>query len=142
MSTRRTAKIAQAIRQVVSSCILFELRDPRIKNVTVIDAEVGHDLRTAKIHVSVMGDPGVQHRALQGLDSARGFLQAKIADQLQLRYTPVLTFALDDGVKRSIEVSRLLRDLEHEQSDGSAPEADDDYQLDDSSTSTEESNVD
>lgn len=110
MSTRRNAKIAQALRQVVSSVILMELRDPRIANVTVLGTEVAHDLRTAKVFVSVLGSPGQQRLALQGLNSARGFLQSRIADELQLRYTPVLNFVLDQGVKRSIEVSRTLRD--------------------------------
>lgn len=115
MSTRRTARIAQAVRHVVSNAVLFELRDPRIQNVTVIGVDVAPDLRTAKVRVSVMGDDRVQRRALQGLSSAHGFLQSLIADELQLRYTPVLSFALDAGVKNSIAVSRLLRALDEEQ---------------------------
>jgi ribosome-binding factor A len=115
MSTRRTARIAQAVRHVVSNAVLFELRDPRIQNVTVIGVDVAPDLRTAKVRVSVMGDDRVQRRALQGLNSAHGFLQSLIADELQLRYTPVLSFALDAGVKNSIAVSRLLRALDEEQ---------------------------
>jgi ribosome-binding factor A len=78
--------------------------------VTVLGTEVADDLRTAKVFVTVMGTAGEQHRAVHGLNSARGFLQSRIADELQLRYTPVLTFVLDQGVKRSIEVSRALRD--------------------------------
>jgi len=114
MSTRRTAKIAQAVRHVVSNAVLFELRDPRIQNVTVIGVDVAPDLRSAKVRVSVMGDDKAQRRALQGLSSAHGFLQALIADELQLRYTPVLSFELDEGVKNSIAVSRLLRALDEE----------------------------
>jgi len=109
MSTRRNAKIAQALRQVVSSVVLLELRDPRVEHVTVLGTEVADDLKTAKVFVTVMGTAGEQRRALHGLESARGFLQSRIADELQLRYTPVLTFVLDQGVKRSIEVSRALR---------------------------------
>jgi ribosome-binding factor A len=124
MSTRRTARIAQAVRHVVSNAVLFELRDPRIQNVTVIGVDVAPDLRTAKVRVSVLGDDKVQHRAVQGLNSAHGFLQSLIADELQLRYTPVLSFVLDQGVKNSIVVSRMLRALEEERG-GSAPAADD-----------------
>lgn len=123
MSTRRTAKIAQAVRHVVSNAVLFELRDPRIQNVTVIGVDVAPDLRTAKVRVSVMGDDKAQHRAVQGLNSAHGFLQALIADELQLRYTPVLTFVLDLGVKNSIAVSQMLRALDEERG-GPAPAAD------------------
>ncbi len=116
MSTRRTAKVAEAIREVVSSTILFELRDPRVKHVTVLHVEVTGDLRNAKVSVSVMGDEREQALTLHGLESARGFLQSKIAERLDLRYTPVLTFQLDQGVKRSIEASRILRELADESS--------------------------
>ena len=58
-----------------------------------------------------MGDEKTQKLTLHGLQSARGFLQAKIAEGLQLRYTPILQFQLDQGVKRSIEASRLLREV-------------------------------
>ncbi|MEX0585721.1 MAG: 30S ribosome-binding factor RbfA [Pirellulales bacterium] len=109
MSTRRNAKIAQAIRQVVSSVVLQELRDPRVEHVTVLGAEVAEDLRSAKVFVSVMGSAGAQRLAMHGLESSRGFVQSRIAAELQLRYTPVLSFALDQGVKQSAEVSRALR---------------------------------
>lgn len=110
MSTRRNAKIAQAIRQVVSSVILIELRDPRIAQVTVLGTEVAEDLRSAKIFVSVMGSDSAQRLAVQGLNAARGFLQSRIADELKLRQTPILSFVLDQGVKHSIQVARLLRE--------------------------------
>jgi ribosome-binding factor A len=86
------------------------LRDPRVKNVTVLGAEAAPDLRTAKVFVSVMGDAKQQSLCLHGLESARGFIQAKLADRLQTRYTPVLKFVLDPAVKRSVETSRLLRE--------------------------------
>ncbi len=114
MNTRRTRKVAEAIREVVSSAILFELRDPRIQNVTVLSVEIAADLRTAKVYVSVMGEATQQSLTMHGLESSRGFLQRQIADKLQLRYTPVITFVLDHGVKKSIEASRILRELQDE----------------------------
>lgn len=112
MKTRRTAKVAEAIRQVVSSAILFEMRDPRVKNVTVLHVEVPVDLRTAKVYVSILGDEKEEALSLKGLESARGWIQSRIADELQLRLTPVLTFVADRGVKKSIEVSRMLKELQ------------------------------
>lgn len=110
MNSRRLARAAEAVREVASTTILFELRDPRIKQVTVLGAEVAKDMRTAKVYVSVMGDPKQQSLAMHGLESARGYIQAKIAERLDTRYTPVLRFVLDQGVKKSIEASRLLRE--------------------------------
>ncbi len=112
MNSRRTAKMSQAIREQVSSSILFAVKDPRVQHVTVIEVEMSPDLQNAKIYVSIMGDEATQKLCLHGLNSARGFLQSKIADRLKTRYTPLLTFALDDGVKRSFETARLLEELE------------------------------
>ncbi len=120
MNSRRTAKLAQAIREVVSSAILFHLKDPRVKNVTVTNAEVSGDLRNAKIYVSVMGDESVQSLSLHGLNSARGFLQSKVAERLQTRYTPILKFVLDTGVQRSFEASRLIDQALHGTTDAEA----------------------
>ncbi len=114
MGNRRTAKVAEAIREVVSSTILFELRDPRIQQVTVLSVEVPNDLRTAKVHVSVMGNESEQRLTMSGLDAARGFLQGKVGDRVNLRFTPILSFELDEGVKKSVEASRILRELAEE----------------------------
>src|SRR4051812_22344625 len=111
MSSRRLLKAAEAIREVVSMAILAELRDPRVRNVTVLHVDVAPDMRTAKIHVSIMGDETKQNLALRGLQSAAGFLQSKIASQLDTRYTPRLTFMLDQGVKKSIEIAQLLKQV-------------------------------
>ncbi|MBI1345445.1 30S ribosome-binding factor RbfA [bacterium] len=111
MTTRRLAKAAEAIRETVASTVLFELRDPRVKNVTILNAEAAPDMRTAKVYVSIMGTPKEQSLCMHGLESAKGFIQAKLADRLQTRYTPVLTFVLDPAVKKSIEASRLLREV-------------------------------
>jgi len=91
--------------------ILAELKDPRIQDVTVTHVEASGDLRHAKVHVSVMGEEGKQQLSLRGLQHAAGYLQSKVADRLETRYTPRLTFVLDQGVKKSIEVARILREV-------------------------------
>ena len=112
MNSRRMAKASEAIRETVSTVVLFNLRDPRIKNVTVLSADVSPDLRAAKIYVSVMGDAKAQTLSMHGLDSARGFIQSKIADRLQTKNTPIIRFVLDPSVKKSIEVSRALQEAD------------------------------
>jgi ribosome-binding factor A len=111
MTSRRTQKAAEAIREVVSMAILTELKDPRVANVTVTYVEVTPDMRQAKIHVSIMGDETKQNLTLRGLQSAAGFLQTKVAKRIDTRYTPRLEFMLDLGVKRSIEISRILAEV-------------------------------
>ncbi len=111
MTTRRVLKAAEAIREVVSMAILTDLRDPRIQGVTVTFVEVTGDMRTAKVHVSVMGDESAQKLCLQGLRSSAGFLQQKVSKRIDTRYTPVIRFELDMGVKNSIAIARMLGDV-------------------------------
>ncbi len=100
--------MAQAIREVVSNAILFEMADPRVRSVTVLSVDVASDLRNATIHVSVMGSESEQKLALKGLRHGAGFIQSRVAARLQTRFTPILSFKLDDSVKKSVEISRLI----------------------------------
>lgn len=119
------AKVAEAVREIVSTVVLFELKDPRVKNVTVLRADVSPDLRNAKVYVSVMGDEKTQSLTMHGLNSARGFIQSKIADRLQTRYTPVLQFVSDPGVKLSVQTSAVIREtLSKDAAEDSGSEAD------------------
>jgi ribosome-binding factor A len=117
MTSRRVQKAAEAIREVVSMAILADLKDPRIRDVTVTYVEVSGDMRQAKIHVSVMGDDTKQQLSLRGLQNAAGFLQSKVARRIDTRYTPRLVFVLDLGVKRSIEISQILQSVLPERAD-------------------------
>ncbi len=91
--------------------ILTQVRDPRVRNVTVTGVEMDADMRGATIRVSVMGDEAKQTLALRGLANSAGFLQAQIADRIETRYTPRLKFELDGGVKKSIEIARMLAEV-------------------------------
>ncbi len=111
MSSRRVLKAAQAIREVVSTSILTDLRDPRVENVTVTFVEVSGDMRQARVHVSIMGEDSNTTQILKGLTSAAGFLQRKIANRIESRYTPKLQFVLDQGQKNSLAVTRILDEV-------------------------------
>jgi ribosome-binding factor A len=111
MTSRRIQKAAEAIREVVSMAILTDLKDPRVQDVTVTYVEVSPDMRQAKVHVSVMGDETKQNLSLRGLQNGAGFLQSKVAKRIDARYTPRLAFVLDLGVKRSIEISKILQSV-------------------------------
>ena len=119
MSSRRLLKAAEAIRGVVSMAILTELRDPRVQNVTVVGVEVTPDMREAKVLVSVMGSEAQQRTVLKGLQNSVGFLQSKIADRIETRYIPRLSFVIDDGVKKSVAVQQILEQIAKER-DGKA----------------------
>ena len=110
MKSHRLARIAEVVREVAANTILFDLKDPRVKNVTVTRAEVSADLQHAKIYVSVMGSEKEQRGTMIGLRSAAGYVQTKVATRLTTRFVPHVTFVLDEGVKKSIEVARLIHE--------------------------------
>lgn len=110
MKSHRLARVAEVVRETAANAILFDIKDPRVKGVTVTRAEVSADLQHAKVFVSVMGTEKEQSLTMHGLKSAAAFVQTKIADRLTSRYVPHVTFVLDEGVKKSIEIMRILRE--------------------------------
>jgi ribosome-binding factor A len=111
MSSRRVLKAAQAIREVVSMAIIADLKDPRIKDVTVTLVEVAPDMRQAKVHVSVMGDETKQGLCIRGLQSSAGYLQQKVGNRIDTRYTPRIQFVLDQGIQHALLVTRILEEV-------------------------------
>ncbi|MGB7324793.1 MAG: 30S ribosome-binding factor RbfA [Rubripirellula sp.] len=120
MSSRRLLKAAEAIREVVASSILTEMRDPRVRDVTVVGVKVTPDMREATVSISVMGEETQQNLCLRGLQNAAGFLQSKIAARIDTRYTPRLQFKVDRGVQQSLAVGEILEKIKRERDQESA----------------------
>jgi ribosome-binding factor A len=112
MKSHRLARVSEVAREVAAEAILFEVKDPRVKMVTVTRAEVSADLQHCKIFVSVMGSEKDAKLTLHGLTSAAGFVQSKLAKRLTTRYVPHVQFILDEGLKKAAEVARLLKEAE------------------------------
>ena len=105
----------EAMREVLSSALADNLKDPRIGFVTVTAVETNPDLRHARVFVSVLGDDDARQRGLDGLRSAAGYLQGRVGTELRLKRTPTLEFRYDESIDTGIRVSTLLE----EEDDGS-----------------------
>lgn len=141
--SRRLLKAAEAIREVVAQSILTDLRDPRVRDVTVIGVEVSPDMREAKVSVSVMGDENQKQLSIRGLQNSAGFLQSKIANRLDTRYTPRLRFELDRGQENAMTVQEILARIKREQQEdarisGAGTEVSEDHDGDDVEHSVDE----
>jgi ribosome-binding factor A len=136
LSSRRVLKAAQAIREVVSMAILTDLKDPRVKNVTVTFVEVSADLRHAKVHVSVMGDEKKQELCLKGLRHAAGFLQQRVGNRIDTRYTPRVQFVLDKGIENATAVTRILNEVLPKEPEATDDEEPDKTEIQDVTAST------
>lgn len=124
MKSHRLARVAEAIREVAANTILFEIKDPRVNNVTVTRAEVSADLLYAKVYVSILGSEKQQRLAMHGLEHAAGFVQKKLGERMTTRVTPHVTFVLDEGVKKSLAVSRILAEEKAKRGEVADAEAD------------------
>jgi ribosome-binding factor A len=106
----RMRRVNAAVREVLSETV-GELKDPRIGFVTVTGVETSSDLRAARVYVSVLGSDRKRRQTLAGLEAAHGVLQARIARELRLKRTPLLTFEYDDSVERGVRMSHLIDEL-------------------------------
>ncbi len=119
MKTHRLARVSEVIREVAAETILFQIRDPRVKHTTVTRVETAGDLQHAKVYVSIMGSEAQQAKGVVALQNAAGFIQSKLAKRLATRFLPTLSFHLDEGIKKSIEVARIL--MEEKRRSGELP---------------------
>ena len=101
-------RVNEAVREVLSARIAEGFSDPRIGFVTLTSVETSPDLRHARVYVSVLGDETERERTLAGLTASHGLLQARIAAEMRIKYTPTLTFHYDDGPERGVRVAQLL----------------------------------
>jgi ribosome-binding factor A len=104
----RMRRVNEVMREVIGSAIATELEDPRIGFVTVTSVETSPDLRSARVHVSVLGSEAERAATLAGLQSSHGVLQARIAREMRIKRTPTLSFHYDETPERGVRVSRLL----------------------------------
>ncbi len=112
MRSDRLRRVDEAMREVLSDAVTKEIKDPRVGFVTVTAVDTASDLRHAKVYISVLGDEGVRQRSLDGLRSAHGFLQRRVADELRIKHTPTLEFLYDDTLDRGLRIEALLQQEE------------------------------
>ena len=108
---KRADRVAGLIQEELSRLLLREVKDPRLRQVTITAIRVSADLRHARVCFTGPVRPGGCEEALLGLRSATGFLRGLLGRALRLRYAPELTFEVDDSVERSLHVAALLKQV-------------------------------
>jgi ribosome-binding factor A len=116
-SSRRPEQVAETLRQVIADALTREVRDPRVGFVTLTGVLVTNDLSHARIMVTVPGEEADKTRALEGLQSAAGFLRSRAARSLTTRSVPELHFELDRGLEHAARINELLNDIRREGQD-------------------------
>jgi ribosome-binding factor A len=116
-SSRRPEQVGETLRQVITDALAREVRDPRVGFVTVTAVLVTNDLSHARVMVSVPGEDSDKTRALEGLQSAAGFLRSRAARTLTTRSVPELHFELDRGLEHAARINELLNTIRREDQD-------------------------
>lgn len=112
MASNRIGRINEEIQRELSA-LLRNLKDPRVQNtmISITRVDTTPDLRYAKVYVSFLESDRAQE-AMKGLKSAGGFLRRALGQNLQLRYTPELTWSLDDSITYGAHMLELINSLE------------------------------
>jgi len=112
--TTRTERLGELVKEIVSKILREDVNDPRIGFVSITDVEFTEDLKFAKIYVSIYGDEEARKVAMAGLKSATRFIRANLAEKLELRTMPDITFIRDDSIERGSRVLALMETLNKE----------------------------
>ncbi len=105
----RMTRVNDEIAKEMASIIRGELKDPRIGVITsVLRVETTQDLKYCKVFISVLGNDEEKANVMKGLKSASGYIRHLLAERINLRITPELSFKLDDSVEYGIKMSKLI----------------------------------
>ena len=106
---RRTERVSALLHEEIGRLLLEGLHDPRLgQMVTVTKVEISSDLSIASVLVTVLGNADDAREAMEGLNSANGFLRRELGQRLKLKKTPELRFALDASIEEGDRVLALL----------------------------------
>jgi len=114
MTTQRSERVQEALRQEISRIVQNELKDPRLGFLTITRVELTKDLRYARIYFSVLGEVKDKRLALKGLTSAKGYIKNLISDRIKLRFMPEIEFKIDESFEHTKEIYDLLDKLKKE----------------------------
>jgi ribosome-binding factor A len=107
-------RIAEQLRQELSSLMLTEMKDPRVRLASVSRVRVAPDLRSATVMISAVGEELERHAVVDAMRHAEGYLRAELGHRLEnLKSPPRLRFELDESIAYSVRISSMLRELDH-----------------------------
>ncbi|SRR6266540_1373950 len=117
MTSHFLQRHASRIKFLVGSIIQREISDPRLGLVTVLKVEPTSDLKEARVYVSIFGKPGDRSKAMHALEDARGHIQKELGKSLETRYTPRLSFILDESQDKVSRIEALVEQAKEERED-------------------------
>ena len=110
MAKHRDSRVNEELRKEISDILLHEIKDPDVGFVSIVKADVSHDLSSAKIYYSVMGSEKEIAKTQKAMKRSAGYIRHELAGRLSLRHTPELIFVFDDSIEHGIRIAKILED--------------------------------
>jgi ribosome-binding factor A len=107
----RSERVGRHIRNTLADILRRDVKDPRLKMVTITSVDVSPDLRLAKIYFATTGEDEKIQRVLSGFDQARAFIKKRLGQELGLRYMPDIRFFYDDSLDYGARMEALFRSI-------------------------------
>lgn len=113
MPNFKNRRLSEDIRREISTLILTEIKDPRVKGglVSVVRTELSGDNSHCKVYISSLDGMEASKNAVKGLESAGWMIKKSVADRLHLRKCPELKFIADDSIEHSADIERMLESV-------------------------------
>ncbi|WP_209122344.1 30S ribosome-binding factor RbfA [Alkalihalobacillus sp. BA299] len=117
MSNVRANRVGEQMKKELSDIIMREIKDPRVRFVTVTGVDVTGDLQQAKVYITVLGDEKEKEDTIQGLSKATGFIRTEIGKRIRLRKTPEIEFEFDQSIEYGNRIETLLTEINKQKND-------------------------
>lgn len=105
---RRTIRLNQLLREELATMLQAEIKDPRVRSVTITRVEATQDLAYADVYVRTLTDEVPVEEAIAGLESAEGFVRRRLGKELHLRRIPDFRFHPDRALEHVQRIETLL----------------------------------
>jgi ribosome-binding factor A len=125
----RVRRVAEQIRGELSQILREEVRDPRIRLVTVTRVKLAADMGAATIFYSPLGEDPSEERCAEleeAMSAVTGFARRLLSRRMKLRHTPDLRFVLDDSIAEGSQTLKLIRSLDVQPEDTQSEMSDED----------------
>lgn len=108
---QRQLRVAERIRHIIASTLQHgQWNDPALENASLISVtavDIGPDLQHAVAYIMPLGGKNAPAIA-EALNRATGYFRAALGPELDLRYTPKISFKVDHSFDNALHIEGLL----------------------------------
>ena len=131
-NSNRMGRVNEELKKQLSNIIDYDVKNSNVTGlISITKVKTSPDLRYAKVSVSILNSKNIKN-TLAGLKAASGFIRSRVAEKMNMRYTPELVFELDESLAYGERIDRILerviKDIKPE--DGNQKQENDNQNLD------------